>query len=135
MSAVANFTTRHGFCSILGKNAAFCVYSVHVKYWCAANSNLAYFIELTTALECQNQLLMSSISNLVCRESLEIAVTLCSNCHAHSTSYFVNRYNESGTSRLLINKTQQLISNRSAFNLRNFNIVTYCFNGLFIFFV
>ena len=32
------------------KNTAFCVYSVHVKSWCAANSNLAYFIELTTAL-------------------------------------------------------------------------------------
>ena len=74
LSAVANFTTRHGFCSILGKNTAFCVYSVHVKYWCATNSNLAYFIELTTALECQEQLLMSSISNLGGRESLEIAV-------------------------------------------------------------
>ena len=81
MSAVANFTTRHGFCSILGKNTAFCVYSVHVKYWCATNSNLAYFIELTTALECQKQLLMSSISNLGGRESLEIAVNLIdSNC-------------------------------------------------------
>ena len=45
-----------------------------MKYWCAANSNLAYFIELTTALECQKQLLMSSISNLGGRESLEIAV-------------------------------------------------------------
>ena len=74
MSAVANFTTRDGFCSILGKNTAFCVYSVHVKYWCATNSNLAYFTELTTALECQKQLLMSSISNLGGRESLEIAV-------------------------------------------------------------
>ena len=31
-------------------------------------------IELTTALECQKQLLMSSISNLGGRESLEIAV-------------------------------------------------------------
>ena len=30
-----------------GENTAFCVYSVHVKYWCAANSNLAYFIELS----------------------------------------------------------------------------------------
>ena len=75
LSAVANFTTRHGFCSILEKNTAFCVYSVHVKYWCATNSNLAYFTELTTALECQKQLLMSSISNLGGRESLEIAVT------------------------------------------------------------
>ena len=46
-----------------------------MKYWCATNSNLAYFIELTTALECQKQLLMSSISNLGGRESLEIAVT------------------------------------------------------------
>ena len=45
-----------------------------MKYWCATNSNLAYFIELTTALECQKQLLMSSISNLGGRESLEIAV-------------------------------------------------------------
>ena len=45
-----------------------------MKYWCAANSNLAYFIELTTALDCQEQLLMSSISNLGGRESLEIAV-------------------------------------------------------------
>ena len=45
-----------------------------MKYWCAANSNLAYFTELTTALECQKQLLMSSISNLGGRESLEIAV-------------------------------------------------------------
>ena len=45
-----------------------------MKYWCAANSNLAYFIELTTALEGQKQLLMSSISNLGGRESLEIAV-------------------------------------------------------------
>ena len=45
-----------------------------MKYWCAANSNLTYFIELTTALECQKQLLMSSISNLGGRESLEIAV-------------------------------------------------------------
>ena len=43
---------------------------------CAAISNLAYFInELTTALKCQKQLLMSSISNLGGRESLEIAVT------------------------------------------------------------
>ena len=75
LSAVANFTTRHGFCSILEENTAFCVYSVHMKYWCAANSNLAYFIELTTALECQKQFLMSSISNLGGRESLEIAVT------------------------------------------------------------
>ena len=74
MSAVANFTTKHGFCSILGKNTAFCVYLVHVKYWCAANSNLAYFIELTTTRECQKQLLMSSISNLGGRESREIAV-------------------------------------------------------------
>ena len=56
-----------------GKNTAFCVYLVHVKYCCAANSNLAYF-ELTNALECQKQLLMSSISNLGGRESLEIAV-------------------------------------------------------------
>ena len=76
MSAVANFTTRHGFWSILGKNTAFCVYLVHVKYWCAAKSNLAYFIELTTTLECQKQLLMSSISNLGGRESREIAVFL-----------------------------------------------------------
>ena len=74
MSAAADFETRHGFCSVWGKNIAFCVYSVHVKNWCAANSNLAYFIELTTALECQKQLLMSSISNLGGRESLEIAV-------------------------------------------------------------
>ena len=57
------------------KNTAFCVYLVHVKYWCVANSNLAYFIELTTTLECQKQLLMSSISNLGCRKSREIAVT------------------------------------------------------------
>ena len=76
LSAVAIFATRHGFCSILEKNTAFCVYSVQVKYWCAANSNLAYFIELTTALECQKQLLMSSISNLGGRESVEIAVIL-----------------------------------------------------------
>ena len=33
-------------------------------------------IELTTALECQKQLLMSSISNLGRRESLEIAVNV-----------------------------------------------------------
>ena len=66
--------TRHGFCSILRENTAFCVYSIHVKYWCTANSNLAYFIELTTGYECQKQLLMSSISNLGGRESLEIAV-------------------------------------------------------------
>ena len=46
-----------------------------MKYWCDANSNLVYFIELTTALECQKQLLMSSISNLGGRESLEIAVS------------------------------------------------------------
>ena len=45
-----------------------------MKYWCEANSNLAYFIELTTALDCRKQLLMSSISNLGGRESLEIAV-------------------------------------------------------------
>ena len=57
-----------------GKMLHFVFYSVHVKYWCAANSNLAYFIELTTALECQKQLLMSSISNLGGRQSLEIAV-------------------------------------------------------------
>ena len=57
-----------------GKNTAFCVYSVHVKYQCTANSNLAYFTKLTTAHECQKQLLMSSISNLGGRESLEIAV-------------------------------------------------------------
>ena len=74
MSAVANFTTRHGLCSILGKNTAFCPYSVQVKYWCTANSNFAYFIKLMTALECQKQLLMSSISNLGGRESLETAV-------------------------------------------------------------
>ena len=42
----------------------------------AANSNFAYFIKLTTALECQKQLLMSSISNLGGRESLETAVIL-----------------------------------------------------------
>ena len=75
MSAVANFTTRHGFCSVLGENTAFCVYLVHEKYWCAANSNLAHFIELTTTLECQKQLLMSSISNLGGRESREIPVS------------------------------------------------------------
>ena len=57
-----------------GKYCILCLYSVHVKYWCDANSNLVYFIELTTALECQKQLLMSSISNLGGRESLEIAV-------------------------------------------------------------
>ena len=64
------------FCSspVLGRKLLFCVYLVHVKYWCAANSNLAYFIELTTTLECQKQLLMSSISNLGGRESREIAV-------------------------------------------------------------
>ena len=45
-----------------------------MKYWCAANSNLAYFIELTTTLERQKQLLMSNISNLGGRESREIAV-------------------------------------------------------------
>ena len=45
-----------------------------MKYWCSANSNLAYFIELTTILERQKQLLMSSISNLGGRESREIAV-------------------------------------------------------------
>ena len=33
-------------------------------------------IELATALECQKQLLMSSISNLGRRESLEIAVNV-----------------------------------------------------------
>ena len=47
-----------------------------MKYWSAANLGLAYFIELTTALECQKQLLMSSISNLGGRESLEIAVKI-----------------------------------------------------------
>ena len=73
LTAVANFT-RHGLCSILGKNTAFCPYSVQVKYRCTANSNFAYFIKLTTALECQKQLLMSSISNLGGRESLETAV-------------------------------------------------------------
>ena len=46
-----------------------------MKYRCTANSNFAYFIKLTTALECQKQLLMSSISNLGGRESLETAVT------------------------------------------------------------
>ena len=46
-----------------------------MTYWCTANSNLAYFIELTTAFECQKQLLMSSIPNLGGRESLAIAVT------------------------------------------------------------
>ena len=46
-----------------------------MKYWCATNSTLAYFIELTTVVECQKQLLMSSISNLGGRESLEIAVS------------------------------------------------------------
>ena len=50
------------------------IHAVHVKYWCAANSNVVYFFELTTALECQKQLLMSSLSNLGGRESLEIAV-------------------------------------------------------------
>ena len=54
-----------------GKNTAFCVYLVHVKYWCTANSNLAYF-ELTNALECHA--FTSGISNLGGRESLEIAV-------------------------------------------------------------
>ena len=43
---------------------------------CEINSNFAYFIKLTTALECQKQLLMSSISNLGGRESLEIAVNI-----------------------------------------------------------
>ena len=57
-----------------GEKHCILCYSVHVKYWFAANSNLAYFTELTTALECQKQLLMSSISNLGGRESLEIAV-------------------------------------------------------------
>ena len=59
-----------------GKNTAFCVYLVHVKYWCAGNSNLAYFIELMTVLEYQKQLLMSCISNLGGHESFEIAVRI-----------------------------------------------------------
>ena len=46
ISAVVNFTTRHGFCSILGKNTTFCVCSVYLKYWCAANSNLAWYFYL-----------------------------------------------------------------------------------------
>ena len=58
-----------------GKILHFVSVLVHVKYWCAANSNLAYFIELTTTLECQKQLLMSSFSNFGGRESREIAVT------------------------------------------------------------
>ena len=58
-----------------GKITTYCVYLVNVKYWCAANSNLAYFIELTTTTECQKQLFMSSISNLGGRESREIAVS------------------------------------------------------------
>ena len=76
MQSLISQQLRHGFCSISGKSTAFCVYLVHVKYWCDANSNLAYFIELTTTLECQKQLLMSSISNLGGRESREIAVRL-----------------------------------------------------------
>ena len=59
-----------------GEKHCILCYSVHVKYWFAANSNLACFTELTTALECQKQLLMSSISNLGGRESLEIAVKI-----------------------------------------------------------
>ena len=72
MSAVANFTTRYGFCSILGENTAFCVYLVHMKY-CVLQIRI-WRILLTTTLECQKQLLMSSISNLGGRESREIAV-------------------------------------------------------------
>ena len=64
-----------------GEKHCILCYSVHVKYWFAANSNLAYFTELTTALECQKQLLMSSISNLGGRESLEIAVKRLLVCH------------------------------------------------------
>ena len=56
----------------------------------AANSNLAYFIELTTALECQKQLLMSSISNLGGRESLEIAV-IVSYTNIYLFSFYVGR--------------------------------------------
>ena len=91
LSAVANFTKRNGFCSILGKNTAFCVYSVHMKYWCPANSNLAYFIEFTTTLESQKQLLMSSILNLGGRESREIAVKqffVLSNIYRSSATYY-----------------------------------------------
>ena len=62
-----------------------------MKYWCAANSNLAYFIEFTTTLESQKQLLMSSILNLDGRESREIAVKqffVLSNIYRSSATYF-----------------------------------------------
>ena len=49
---------------------------------------MAYFIELTTALECQKQLLMSSISNLDGRESLEIAVICIGTIYAMASHFY-----------------------------------------------
>ena len=63
-----------------------------MKYWCAANSNLAYFIELTTTLECQKQLLMSSISNLGGRESRETAVILRNRCNLNIVMVVIITY-------------------------------------------
>ena len=77
-------------------NTAFCVYLVHVKYWCAANSNLAYFIELTTTLECQKQLLMSNISNLGGRESRETAVRIAAKTPQEIFSKYYREFGKFG---------------------------------------
>ena len=65
MGAVANLTIRRGFCSFLEK-------MLWIRIWRIFSCDVT---ELATALKCQKQLLMSSISNLGGRESLEIAVS------------------------------------------------------------
>ena len=47
---------------------------LQIRIWLCLFNMLCDIIELSTALKCQKQLLMSSISNLGGRESLEVAV-------------------------------------------------------------
>ena len=74
LSAVANFTIRHDSVHLGGKYGILCLFSSNSQP--TENIFICDVIELTTALECQKQLLMSSISNLGGRKSLEIAVII-----------------------------------------------------------
>ena len=62
-----------------GKYCVLCLLNIGVRRIRIWRIFICDVIELTTALECQKQLLMSSISNLGGRESLEIAVPAQSN--------------------------------------------------------
>ena len=76
LNAVANFTTRHGFCSILGKILHFVSTQfgvLRIRIWRIFICDVSKF---AAALKCQKQLLTSSILNLGGRESLEIAVII-----------------------------------------------------------